>query len=46
MFDDVLFTCEPHHIKVRQLISVLLSFVKILQAILATDFENFVKGRR
>ncbi|KAF8547417.1 cytochrome P450 [Imleria badia] len=30
MFDDLLFTCEPHHIK----------------AILATDFESFVKGDR
>jgi cytochrome P450 len=30
LFDDLLFTCEPHHIK----------------AILATDFENFVKGDR
>ncbi|KIJ13434.1 hypothetical protein PAXINDRAFT_170499 [Paxillus involutus ATCC 200175] len=30
MFDDLLFTCEPNHIK----------------AILATDFDNFVKGDR
>ncbi|KIJ66961.1 hypothetical protein HYDPIDRAFT_26376 [Hydnomerulius pinastri MD-312] len=30
MFDDLLFTCEPNHIK----------------QILATDFENFVKGDR
>ncbi|KAF8843740.1 cytochrome P450 [Paxillus ammoniavirescens] len=30
MFDDLLFTCEPNHIK----------------AILATDFDNFVKGNR
>jgi hypothetical protein len=30
MFDDILFTCEPRHIK----------------AVLAADFENFVKGDR
>lgn len=46
LFDDLLFTCEPHHIKVGRPTSILLDCLMLVQAILATDFENFVKGRR
>ena len=45
MFDDLLFTCEPHHIKVRRQYLSRLASLMLIQAILATSFENFIKGK-
>lgn len=46
LFDDSLFTCEPLHIKVQQLKYISPRLPTFVQAILATDFDNFVKGRQ